>query len=467
MLPVMVKMANATKTGEIEMKAKSVILAALAFIALTVAPAHAQHEHGEEHHDGGHESSTVIPEKPEEIVAALLSKVVAIESFIETSQLTKIHVPAFEAKDLAEALDAREPFKGDDAAALSSAVKRIGSAAKLLDKYGDANDLPKTKAAYKTFDEGVQAIRKLFPKAVPSHYWTCPMHPEVWKAGEGKCPKCGMKLEEKGHADPGHGTTENHGEEDGHEHGAAAHEHRDPTLSIAVAPRELNASENTSMVLTIHGPDGLPVGFDGLEEAHTKKIHLLVIDPSLSDYHHIHPEPGRQRGEFTFEFLPKKSGQYFVFADLVPIATGVQEYSLASLSVSGTPDSVVESTNNEVTVGGLTVRILFEEPQLVAGKANLMTLSVIGADGKPFEQLEPLMGAYAHLVAFDKSRANIAHVHPMGKEPKSDSDRGGPELQFHLNFTQPGFQKLFAQFQVGGKDVYAPFGLNVLDNEQS
>ena len=27
--------------------------------------------------------------------------------------------------------------------------------------------------------------------------YTCPMHPEVQSATPGKCPKCGMKLEEK------------------------------------------------------------------------------------------------------------------------------------------------------------------------------------------------------------------------------------------------------------------------------
>ena len=134
--------------------------------------------------------------------------------------LTKIHEPAFEAKDLAEAL-AENPgeFKKSQTKAINNAASRIGSAAKLLDKYGDSEDASKTKSAFKTFNVGIQTIKDLFPQAVPSHYWTCSMHPDVWKATEGQCPKCNMNLTEEGHADHPHaGENDGHGDDDdGHD----------------------------------------------------------------------------------------------------------------------------------------------------------------------------------------------------------------------------------------------------------
>lgn len=245
----------------------------------------------------------------------------------------------------------------------------------------------------------------------------------------------------------------------GHE---MAHAHAgDPTLAIAVSPGTLTPGKKSAMTLTISDAGGKPVTLDNLKEVHTKKIHLLAVDPSLIDYQHIHPVAGDKPGSYTFDFSPQKSGEYKVFADLVPTATGEQEYVATLVQVSGKPETVEENVNDKVTVGGLDFAISFEKSDLLAGEANLMTLTATGADGKPFTQLEPLMGAFAHLVAFDKTRTEIAHVHPMGKEPEAADERGGPSLEFHLKFSEPGYQKLFAQFQIDGKDVYVPFGLQV------
>jgi hypothetical protein len=49
----------------------------------------------------------------------------------------------------------------------------------------------------------------------------------------------------------------------------------------------------------------------------------------------------------------------------------------------------------------------------------------------------------------------------MGKEPKTESERGGPQLDFHIEPHKKGYIKLFVQVKVDGKDIFAPFGLNV------
>jgi len=260
-------------------------------------------------------------------------------------------------------------------------------------------------------------------------------------------------------AQHGHGA---HHEAAGSGHAMAPAHKGDPTTSIAVKPASgVPTGTKTDFTITLADKDGKPVTFDALKEAHTQKIHLLIVDPSLTDYHHEHPTATSTPGTYSFSITPKLGGEYKVFADLVPTATGEQEYATTLLSAAGPSLAVEKKTNTETTVDGYKVAISFEQPELVAGEANLMTLTVAGPDGKPFGQLEPIMGAYAHLVAFSEDRENIAHVHPMGEEPDDDADRGGPTLQFHLSFPEPGYQKLFAQFQVGGKNVFAPFGLDV------
>jgi hypothetical protein len=295
-----------------------------------------------------------------------------------------------------------------------------------------------------------------------------PKHETAHAVGDGNTeethpPKSGG-THETGHTEGGE--THEAAPRDGDSHEATHTEAGEPTMKISLSPGSLTPGMETSMTLTVTGPEGKPVTLEDLVEAHTKKIHLLAVDPGLTDYHHIHPVAADKPGTYGFEFTPKKSGEYRVFADLVPMTTGKQEYDGTSLTVKGEADAVEEKTNNEVTVDGLAVSIAFEKPELVAGVANMMTLSITGTDGKPFMELEPIMGAFAHLVAFNKDRSNIAHVHPMGEEPKSDAAKGGPALQFHLNFAEPGYQKLFAQFKIAGKDVFAPFGLEVMPGDK-
>jgi hypothetical protein len=104
----------------------------------------------------------------EEYVAEILTLDLEIQHLIKEEKLLGIHKPAFKAKDIAEALVEKKGDHHNDK--LDSAVKRIGQAAKLLDKFGDAKDLKKTKAAYKEFQKAVADIKALYPKTVPSHY---------------------------------------------------------------------------------------------------------------------------------------------------------------------------------------------------------------------------------------------------------------------------------------------------------
>lgn len=268
--------------------------------------------------------------------------------------------------------------------------------------------------------------------------YTCPMHPEVVAATPGNCPKCGMKLVAEGAKMGG------------------------PTISVSISPTNaVAASGTTEFTIKLTSRDGKPVAPDQLQEAHTEKIHLLVVDPSLTDYHHVHPTATATAGTYAFSLTPKLGGSYKVFAELVPTATGKAEYASTSFTVAGSPSPLEKSINTEATVDGYKVSIAFERADIVAGEPSTATVKISGPDGQPFGQLEPIMGAYAHLVAFSEDRSTVAHIHPLDAEPQQPTDRGGPSLRFHLQFPEAGYQRLFAQFQIGGKEVFVPFGLDV------
>jgi hypothetical protein len=202
-----------------------------------------------------------------------------------------------------------------------------------------------------------------------------------------------------------------------------------------------------------------PLTLDALKEVHTRKVHMLVVDPTLTDYHHVHPTPTHTPGEYTFTFTPQKAG-YRIWVDVLPVATGRQEYVRTELGqVDAAPAVIDKTVHMSASVAGYSFTLALEASPK-AGEPVMGSIAV-ARNGKPFSQLEPVMGAFAHVVGFSEDAQSVMHIHPMGQEPESASARGGPTLQFHLEPQTPGFIKLFAQVQINGQDIFAPFGIVV------
>lgn len=215
--------------------------------------------------------------------------------------------------------------------------------------------------------------------------------------------------------------------------------------------------------ITVHLADrktGVPLTENALMLAHTQRFHALILDQSLSDYHHEHPTPADRPGDYVFTFTPQKPGGYRLWADITPAATGKQQFVMTNLKrFSSRADDVDKTVRDQVTVEGLTFALSFDAS--LRAKKAVMGKVTVSKDGESFTGLEPVMGAYAHIVGFNEDLRTVAHVHPMGDEPEDATERGGPSLEFHIEPPKPGFTKLFVQVRVGGKDVFAPFGLKV------
>jgi hypothetical protein len=231
-------------------------------------------------------------------------------------------------------------------------------------------------------------------------------------------------------------------------------------VALTLFPERLPEAGETIRVVATLTQDGKPLTEDNLKTVHTQKIHLLVIDPSLSDYQHLHPTPTATPGSYVFTFTPKFSGGYRAWADVTPLGDN-EQFAMADL---GEPKIVsqpkTESLRAEVD-GYRFVLSLDSAPK--AGGMVMATILVIDPAGKNMTALEPVMGAFAHLAGFYDDYQTVLHAHPIGEEPKSDNDRGGPQLMFHLMPEKPGFVKLFAQFKINGKDIFVPFGITVVN----
>jgi hypothetical protein len=232
----------------------------------------------------------------------------------------------------------------------------------------------------------------------------------------------------------------------------------------------------SAFVLTLTTSAGKPIGPVDLATVHTRKLHLLVIDPTLTDYQHLHPEPGGKPGEWVFRHTPARAGVYRVFADFTPTATGRGLYSFADYTVgagaadsSDTPGTGVATMKTrlggEAETGPWRFRLATQDGAPVrAGKQA--TLIFTGREISGGEvPMAIVMDAYAHLVGFDMERSGFAHLHPRGERPGdyavSAPDAREPKLWFDLTIPKAGDYVVWAQVNLEGGERFLPFVMNV------
>jgi len=229
------------------------------------------------------------------------------------------------------------------------------------------------------------------------------------------------------------------------------------TLATDIPPAR---GRRMHVVLTLRTASGKPIGPADLLVTHTQLLHLLVVDPSLCDYQHIHPTPGRTPGEWEAEFAPRRAGRYRVFADFTPAATGRGLYASAEFPVPGAPDAPPSADNWIYEADGLRHTLAPDAP-LRAGAVVGLTLTVESVAGDRPVPLEPVMGAYAHLVAFDTARDGFAHIHPRqaGVDWHPDPDR--PQLAFRMQIPEAGRYVIWCEVKIRGNERLAPFWIEV------
>ena len=220
------------------------------------------------------------------------------------------------------------------------------------------------------------------------------------------------------------------------------------------------AGHEQQIAFTLRTSTGRPIAPEDLLVVHTKRLHLLIVDPMLEDYQHVHPEPGPEPGDWHFAFAPRFAGAYRVFADFTPVATNRGLYAFADLLVSGParesrPRSAGTAAFSEFALGDLRISLVPTEPLRAGRAADLkLTLRQTGGD---LVTLEPVMGAYAHLVAFDRERSGFAHLHPVQIDLAERPDPVRPTLNFKITIPNSGSYVIWAQAKVGGREVFAPF----------
>lgn len=235
---------------------------------------------------------------------------------------------------------------------------------------------------------------------------------------------------------------------------------RFPILAELTPLEDPEPGRSTAFKLTLFTTTGKPIQWDQVAVSHTERIHAMVVDASLEDYQHIHPQPAGPAGHYLFEMTPRRPGPYRVYLDFIPLINSRRTLLESGFSVAGASRESSEVLGSTYVQDQLRFSFTGEETgEAVVGKELRFRLSVEHLAGGE-TRFSPVMDSYAHLVAFDREGTGFAHLHPLNPFVEGQ-DPLNPDLQFTMKFDQPGLYRVWAQVVVNGKPVFAPFDLNI------
>ena len=280
-----------------------------------------------------------------------------VQTLLEENRLTEVPVQISYTSPSLRFL-ARVPTDPLIAAKLDSLVARAFTSVNAIATSAARDNPVGAKNALTSLRKVLDLIAEHFdPKIVRADIFFCPMHSDFLAENpKTPCGKCGMDLLTRRipysfiYTKPG-----------------------EPTVRMkAIADGPIAAGKKVKVKVTLEKAEKSPLLPADLMVMHTEPIHLLIEDPALSDYHHEHPVETGTPGEYEFSFLPKKSAPYRIWADLVPVATGIQELPFADLPSTGKSDPIADTEDRFTSsAGGFQFELVFTDGNHLPTKASV------------------------------------------------------------------------------------------------
>ena len=197
-------------------------------------------------------------------------------------------------------------------------------------------------------------------------------------------------------------------------------------------------------------------------------MHLIVVSRDLQQFQHVHPLPTGAPGEFAVDVVFPAAGSYLLYdeftrangQDIVQrdeLVVGTASSGGASLAVDDAPK--VRDRVRVALQGAGSVK---------AGASTRLTFRLDDAmTGAGIQDLQPYLGAPAHVVILSEDAQTFAHTHgEQVGSPSGQMHHGGaatasgygPEIAFEYTFPMPGLYKLWGQLQThDGQVITADF----------
>ena len=257
--------------------------------------------------------------------------------------------------------------------------------------------------------------------------------------------------------------------------GAVAPAEAGVEIQVRLKPASPAPGEPTELAYRVSDAESGEV-ISELPVDHERQMHLIVVSRDLEQFQHVHPEPGAS-GDFTVKTEFPQEGTYTLFNEFVWDGRKV----LDRREIEAGTDGGVASLRPDLepkTVDGLTVSLEVPE-EIRVGEEAAFTYTLKKEDGTPAYDLEPYLGAPAHVAIVSEDTQECAPTHGEASEEGSggrgeveaakegehaDHSGGqtfGPEIGFHHTFEKPGLYKVWAQFNHHGAVSTVPFVVEV------
>ena len=200
---------------------------------------------------------------------------------------------------------------------------------------------------------------------------------------------------------------------------------------------------------------GAPLGKLAVE--HEAPMHVIIVSYDLNYFAHVHPQAATNvDGRYTVEHTFPAKGDYAIYVEFAP-AGKADEVHRFDLPVGGGGSALADLTPDLTPkqVGDYTVTI--GEISDAQGKAYTVHVE---REGQPVTDLQPYLGAAAHVVTLDERTGSFGHAHAVaGAKPEAgemDEMREtpeifGPDIAFQPHFTKAGLNKMWVQFEHEGE----------------
>jgi hypothetical protein len=259
---------------------------------------------------------------------------------------------------------------------------------------------------------------------VLAQFW-CPMHPDERAAARGRCSICGMTLV------------------------------RMPPASFPTYPVDLRVTPTLTgarlRLSVLHPATRLVVRKFAV--VHERPLHLFLVGDGLEYFAHEHPVLQRD-GVFMLDVRLPKPGPYMAIAEFLPEGGTPQTFQQAF--TTGEPFSRAAAPavdGGPKVVDGM--RVSLDASKAAAGGTNALAFRVEdAASGAAVTDLQPYLGASAHLLVVPVDLTEAIHGHPTEDGP-------GPALSFAPLLPRPGRYKIWLQVQRNGTVSTVPFVIDI------